>query len=126
MDRTFKSGIFLSDVSTRRNWKKLLECENVNEGYTTFLDKFSQMYNNFFPIKKMKLKSKDLESLWIILGIEQFLKDKQQPYNKYLKNRIPKNESGYKDYKTFFKIIEMHSRKNYFFKLIVNFSSLLN
>ena len=26
------------------NWKEILECENVNEPYTTILDRFSKMY----------------------------------------------------------------------------------
>ena len=59
------------DVSLHQsNWKEIVEYEDVNAVYTTFWDKFSQMYDRFFPIKKTKLKSKDLKSLWITLGIK--------------------------------------------------------
>ena len=59
------------DVSLHQsNWKEIVECEDVNAVYTTFWDKFSQMYDRFFPIKKTKLKSKDLKSPWITLGIK--------------------------------------------------------
>ena len=47
---------------------------------------FSQMYDNFFPIKKIKLKSKDLKNPWITLGIKRSPKCKVRLYNKFLNN----------------------------------------
>ena len=35
------------------------------------------MYDNFFPIKKMKLKLKDLESPWITQRVKRSSKRKQ-------------------------------------------------
>ena len=70
----------------QNNWKEILECKIVNEAYITFLDKFSQMYDNFFPIMKITLKSK-------VLKIPS--KRKQQLYNEYLKNSTPKNKREY-------------------------------
>ena len=37
----------------QNNRKKNLEYENINEAYTTNIDKFSQIYDNLFPIKKI-------------------------------------------------------------------------
>ena len=62
------------------------------------------MYDNFFAIKKIKLKSKDLRSPWITQGIKQSL------YDKFLKNRTPENEGEYKDYKILFETIKKHSK----------------
>ena len=84
---------------------------NVNEVYTTFLDKFSQMYDNFFPIKKIKLKLKDLKRPWITQGIKRSSKRKQRLNNKFWKNKTQKNERLYKDYKTLFEKIIKHFLK---------------
>ena len=77
-----------------------------------------QMYDNFFPIKKIKLKPKDLKSPRIKPGIKQSSKRKQQLCKKYLKNRTPKNEREYKDYKALIKPIKYYSKKLYFSSLI--------
>ena len=96
------------------NWKEILKCENVNEAYTTFLDKFYQLYDNFSLIKKIKIKFNSLKSPWITLGIKQTAKSKQRLYNKFLKNRSTKNEREYKGYKILFETIKKLSKKLYF------------
>ena len=61
----------------QNNWKEFLECESVNQAYANFIDKFSEMCDNFFPIKKMKLKSKDLKIPWITQRAKRSSKRKQ-------------------------------------------------
>ena len=54
------------NISLYQNkWKETQKCENVNEAYTVFLDKYSRIHDNLFPVNKIKLKLKDLKSLWI-------------------------------------------------------------
>ena len=62
----------------QNNRKKNLEYENINEAYTTNIDKFSQIYDNLFPIKKIYLKLKDLKSPWITQEIKRTSKRKQR------------------------------------------------
>ena len=52
------------NISLYQNkWKETQKCENVNEAYTVFLDKYSRIHDNLFPVNKIKLKLKDLKSL---------------------------------------------------------------
>ena len=53
------------------------------------------MYGNFVPIKKIKLKPKDLKSMCIKLEIKRSSKRKQRLYNKFLKERTLENEAKY-------------------------------
>ena len=39
----------------------MYECENVNDAFANFLEKFSQMYHDFFLIKKLKVNWKDFK-----------------------------------------------------------------
>ena len=59
------------------------------------------MYEKHFPLKKRKLKTKDLKSPWISAGIKKSSKRKQRLYTKFLKSRNQKNETEYKNYKKF-------------------------
>ena len=53
----------------------------------------------FFPNKKIKVKSKDIQSPWITARIKKLSKCKQQLYEKFLKCRSERNEDKYKNYK---------------------------
>ena len=39
----------------------MYECENVNDAFTTFLENVSQLYHDFFLIKKLKVNWKGLK-----------------------------------------------------------------
>ena len=55
------------------------------------------MYDKYFPLKKIKLKTKDLRGPRIIAEIKKSSKRKQRLYTKFLKNRNPKNKTEYKN-----------------------------
>ena len=48
------------------------------------------LYDAYFPIKITKLKTKDIQSLWITTGIKKSSKYKQHLYEKFLKSRCKK------------------------------------
>ena len=60
-----------------RNWNELKNCEDPSESYKIFLTKFIPIYETFFSKKKIKIKIKDIESLWITAGIKKSSKRKQ-------------------------------------------------
>ena len=64
-----------------------------------FLKGFFYTIKNF-PIRKIKIKAKDLENPCITNGIKESSKMKQRLYQKFLKTRTEKNESEYKNYQT--------------------------
>ena len=49
------------------NWDDIEVSQNPDEAYESFLNKFSDLYDTYFPKKQIKLKSKDLQSPWIMV-----------------------------------------------------------
>ena len=103
------------------NWDDIEVSQNPNEAYESFLNKFSDLYDTYFPKKQIKLKSKDLQSLWITDDIRKSSKRKQRLYEKFLKNRNEKNELEYKTYKKLFESIKKCSKKLHFSNLFLKY-----
>ena len=81
------------------------------------------MYDKHFPLKKIKLKTKDLKSPWITAGIKKSSKRKQRLYTRFLKNQNQKNETEYKNYKKVFESIKRSSKKIHFPKLVLKYTT---
>ena len=82
------------------------------------------LYDTFSPLKKIKIKNKDLQSPWINDAIKKSPKRKQRLYNKILKNRNKKKkETEYKNYKNLFEAIKKRFKKNHFSKLTLTFKN---
>ena len=45
--------------------------QNPDDAYKAFLKRISILYDTYFPEKKIKMKSKDLQSPWISKGIRR-------------------------------------------------------
>ena len=90
----------------KTNWKDIEAFTDPNEAYKAFLERFLLLYDKNFPIRKIKIKAKDLESPWITNGIKKSSKKKQRLYQKFLKTRTEKNESEYKNYKKLFESVK--------------------
>ena len=105
------------------SWDEIEMSQNPDQEYKTFLTKFSDLYNIYFPTKIIKVKNKDLNSPWITKGIKKSSKRKQRLYEKFLKNRIEKHELAYKTYKRLFESIKKHSKKLHFSNLILKYKN---
>ena len=105
------------------SWDEMEMFQNPDQAYKTFLTKFSDLYNIYFPTKIIKVKNKDLNSPWITKGIKKSSKRKQRLYEKFLKNRIEKHELAYKTYKRLFESIKKHSKKLHFSNLILKYKN---
>ena len=62
-----------------------------NEAYNKFLEIFTELFREYFPIRKIKIKPKRALSPWITNGIAKSSKQKQKLYEKFLKHRTPIN-----------------------------------
>ena len=98
----------------KTNWKDIEAFTAPNEAYKAFLKKFLLLYDKNFPIRKIKIKAKDLESPWITKGIKKSSKKKQRLYQKFLKTGTDKNESEHKSYKTLFESGKKRSKNSIF------------
>ena len=88
------------------DWNEAKSCKHPSESYEMFLTKFFSIYHDFFPKKKIRGKSKDIQSPWITAGIKKSSKRKQRLYEKFLKCRSERNEDEYKNYKRLFEIVK--------------------
>ena len=69
---TFK--IRLHDI----NWSKVRQCKNTNEAYINFVNIIHSLYDECFPVAKIRLKQKKHFTLWITRGIKKSSKRKQK------------------------------------------------
>ena len=58
----------------QHDWLTIKTHQDANEAYNNFILTFCTIYNTFFRMNKMKIKTKDLESPWITKGIKNLLK----------------------------------------------------
>ena len=97
-----------------RNWDDIQKIEDPNKAYKYFLDIFTDIYDNSFPKSEVKLQFESNQSPWITEGIAKSSKKKQRLYEKFIKNRTPKNEETYKTYKNLFGTIKKTSKKKFY------------
>ena len=96
-------------------------CEHLCESYKIFLTKFHSISDDLFPKKKIKVKSKDIQSPWITARIKKSSKRKQRLYENFLKYRSERNKDKYKNYKGLFETINKRPKKLHFSKLIFKY-----
>ena len=99
----------------KTNWKDIETFTDPNKAYKAFLESFLLLCDKKLPIKKIKVKAKDLESPWITNGTKNSSKKEQRLYQKFLKTRTEKTESEYKNYKKLFESVKKRSKKLHFF-----------
>ena len=92
---------FKNDLK-RTDWGVLDSHVNTNVVFEKFSDTFSTLYEKNFPLKKHKIKTKDLNTPWMTKGMKKSSKQKQRLYIKYLKCKTETSETRYKNYKNLF------------------------
>ena len=106
------------------SWYDIKASKSPDEAHKSFFNKFSDLYDTYFPKKQIKLKSKDLQSPWITNNIKKFSKRKQRLYEKFLINWNEKNELEYKTYKKPFESIKKRSKKLHFSNLVLKYKHI--
>ena len=106
------------NILHNRNWVDIKKIEDPKKPYKYILNIFFDIYDKSFPKSEVKVKFKSDQSRLITKGIAKSSKKKKRLYQKFLKNRIPKDEETYKNYKNLFETIKRRSKKkNYSEKL---------
>ena len=72
---------------------------------------FTKLYQEYFPIRKIKIKTKRALSRWITNDIAKSSKWKQKLYGKFLKHCTPVNQGNYKAYKSLFETKKRKPKK---------------
>ena len=92
------------------DWDTIKTHQDAKEAYNNFISTFCTIYDTFFPMNKMKIKTKDFQSPWITKGIKKSSKKKQRLYLKFFKKRNEKTAKEYQDYKKLFESIKKGQR----------------
>ena len=105
----------------KRNCDDIKKIEQPSKAHKYFHNIFIDIYDKSFPKSEVKVKFKSDQSPWITKGIAKSSKKKQRLYEKFLKNRTPKNEETYKTYKNLFETIKRRSKKKFYSEKLQKF-----
>ena len=77
----FKQALF------ETSWDSVKNLKQPNEACNKFLEIFNELYEEYFPVRKIKIKPKRALSPWITNDIAKSSKRKQKLYKNFLKQR---------------------------------------
>ena len=80
------------------NWPEVRESSDPSSAYI-FLRKYTDIYTNCFPLKKVKIKNNGLTKPWISKALLKSIKKKNILYRRFLSNPTSTREISYKSYK---------------------------
>ena len=108
--------VFVTEVS-RESWT--IESHDVNEAYENFLQKFLNIYESCFPVKRF-VKKKFKNKPWFNKSLRKLCNKKCYLYRRYLKSSTPERYEKYKKFRN--KVTEeiKKAKKEYFRCKFVN------
>ena len=81
------------------NRDELSEYKDPDCAYRCFFDIYTTLYNDCFPLKKVKAKNVTLSNPWITKGLLKSVRKKNLLYKRFLAKPISYRENLYKCYK---------------------------
>ena len=91
----------------------MLQSDDVNVAYTNFIETFSKLYNLHCPVKKARAKGISKKP-WIINGLKNACRKKNDLYMSFLRERTQTSECRYKTYKNKLTFILRLAEKAYY------------
>ena len=96
------------------NWNDVLEQNDVQEAYTSFMDSISKAYMDSFPLRKKNGYHKGDKKPWLTDSLKHCIHVKNKLYLHYVKHPIVFNEMRYKVYKnTLRKVLRRAEKEHY-------------
>lgn len=88
---------------------------DIEKNYNNFLEKFTKLYNECFPVTSCKIKNRsNTHKPWITPGILKSVTRKEKLYKTWLKTKTEKALDKYKCYKNKLTTIIRYSEKQYY------------
>ena len=109
------------NIPHNRNWDDTKKIADTKKAYKYFLNIFIDIYSISFQKSEVKVKFKSHQISWITKGIAKSSKKKLRLYEKFLKNRTPKNEETSENYQKLFETIKRRLKKNFYSEKLKNF-----
>ena len=100
----------------QQNWETIIETDDVNQAYSSFIDIVKTLFNKNCPIKRIMIKIDKYDKPWITPGLKNACKKKNNLYRRFLKCRSKEAESRYKSYKNKLTGILRYCEKEYYNK----------
>ena len=91
-------GLFCHDLD-QQNWETVLQTDEVNQAYNSFIDIVETLFNKNCPVKRIIIKNNKYDKPWITPGLKNACKKKNTLYRRFLKCRSKEAEGRYKSYK---------------------------
>ncbi len=102
----------------KTEWDEILNSDDVNFSYETFVNKLTDIYRKKCPIVTSKVTNKRHYKPWMTSGLKNACKKKNLLYKYFLKSRSKQSEDKYKTYKNKLTTILRKCEKNYNTKLL--------
>ena len=107
------------------NWDDVLSSYDPQATYTLFHNKFMNVYNRCFPLKRFKVSPYSDRLPWLSESLKRSIAHKNDLYKKSIKTKDPQLVSTYKKYKDkLSKILRNMERKRYAYQFAEHKSDL--
>lgn len=104
-------------------WHDLDGFCDPTKAYESFLNKYREIYNNCFPLKRKKNKKCTLTKPWLSKGLLKSIRRKDKLYKRYLNTPDYVNEASYKNYKNKLNHSLRIAKRLYYDKQLDNFKT---
>ena len=119
--REYDSGS-LKDFNTtlfHEDWSSVLLCLNnnvlVEDGYRLFLEKYTFLFEKYFPLKLCKMNNRNTpRKVWITKGLVKSCKKKSKLFKTSKKTPTPENKAKYRNYRNKLKTVLLAAEKSYY------------
>ena len=103
------------------NWKEILEGENTDVDYNNFMKKFSDLYDECIPLKKITTnRRKTPISPWITKGLLKSINTKNKLYKQYLQSPSDERKIKFKTYRNKLNNLMRKCKREYYHKKFEN------
>ena len=98
-DKSAKNIFNFRNCLSHFNWYDLEDISDPQKGYLSFLNKFNELFNNCFPIKRIKKRKCTTKKPWLSKGLLKSIGKKNRLYKRYLNCPSNTTLSNCKKYK---------------------------
>ena len=100
------------------NWYDLENIHEPKKAYSSFLNKFTNLYNSCFSLKKVEKKRSTVFKPWLSNGLLKSIRKKNQLYKRYLNSPTADNTDRYKRFKNKLNHLLRIAKRHYYEDLI--------
>ena len=104
------------------NWDHVMSEQSPQVAYTKFFDKFNELYNRCFPLRRKRITKANAHRIprkpWISKAILKSIHRKDKLYRKYRSSPIASNKLALSNYKNTLTTLIRAAKKNYYSDLL--------